>query len=129
MLLAFAREVGQLRTLGVNDIILDPGFGFGKDLDQNYAVMARLSDLHALRLPILVGVSRKSMITRVLGGGPAEALNATTALHAVALMQGAHMLRVHDVREAVEACRIVGRLRECAPGNGPQITRFCVNEN
>ena len=129
MLLAFAREVGQLRTLGVNDIILDPGFGFGKDLNQNYAVMARLSDLHALRLPILVGVSRKSMITRVLGGGPAEALNATTALHAVALMQGAHVLRVHDVREAVEACRIVGRLRECAPGNGPQITRFCVNES
>ena len=128
MLLAFAREVGQLRALGVNDIILDPGFGFGKDLDQNYALMARLSELQALRLPVLVGVSRKSMITRLIGCDAAEALNATTALHAMALMQGARVLRVHDVREAVETCRIVGRARSSAPGDGPLITRFRVND-
>lgn len=124
MLLALAREVGQLRAMGVNDILVDPGFGFGKDLEQNYALMARLPDLQALRLPILVGVSRKSMITRLLGCDTAEALNATTALHAVALMHGAAMLRVHDVGEAVEVCRIVGHLRKFTPDDGPQISLF-----
>ena len=111
MLQAFAEEVNMLRGLGVADIILDPGFGFGKDLSDNYAVMAGLERLSALGLPLLVGVSRKSMITRLLGCETSEALNATTALHAVALMKGASILRVHDVKEAVEACRIVGELR------------------
>ena len=111
MLQAFAEEVNMLRGLGVADIILDPGFGFGKDLSDNYAVMAGLERLSALGLPLLVGVSRKSMITRLLGCETSEALNATTALHAVALMKGASILRVHDVKEAVEACRIVGELK------------------
>ena len=110
MLPAFAEEVAMLRSLGVADIILDPGFGFGKDLSGNYAVLAGLDRLSVLGLPLLVGVSRKSMITRLLGCDTAEALNATTALHAVALMKGASILRVHDVREAVEVCRVVERL-------------------
>ena len=111
MLPAFAEEVAMLRSLGVADIIIDPGFGFGKDLDDNYAVMAGLDRLSVLGLPVLVGVSRKSMITRLLGCETAEALNATTALHAVALMKGASILRVHDVREAVEACRVVMKMK------------------
>ena len=115
MLLAFAREVEVLHGLGVADIILDPGFGFGKDLAGNYAVMARLHRLHALRLPILVGVSRKSMVTRLLGCGSDQALHATTALHAAALLQGASILRVHDVRPAVEACRVVAEIISNAP--------------
>ena len=110
MLPAFAEEVAMLRSLGVADIILDPGFGFGKDLSGNYAVLAGLDRLSVLGLPLLVGVSRKSMITHLLGCDTAEALNATTALHAVALMKGASILRVHDVREAVEVCRVVERL-------------------
>jgi dihydropteroate synthase len=115
MLLAFAHEVEMLHGLGVADIILDPGFGFGKDLAGNYAVMARLNRLHALRLPILVGVSRKSMVTRLLGCTADEALHGTTALHAAALLQGASILRVHDVRPAVEACRVVTEILNNAP--------------
>lgn len=110
MLPAFAEEVAMLRSLGVADIILDPGFGFGKDLSGNYAVMAALDRLTVLGLPLLVGVSRKSMITRLLECETSEALNATTVLHAVALMKGASILRVHDVRQAVEACEIIQRI-------------------
>ena len=107
MLMAFSREVQQLRSLGVADIILDPGFGFGKTLEQNYRLMGQLRELQALQCPLLVGVSRKSMIFKLLDATPAEALNGTTVLHTIALQQGAHILRAHDVRQAVEAVKIV----------------------
>lgn len=106
MLDYFQQRVYQLRELGARDIIIDPGFGFAKTLEQNYHLMAHLSDLQALRLPMLVGISRKSMIYRLLGTSPEEALTGTTALHMVALQQGAAILRVHDVRPAVETIRI-----------------------
>lgn len=112
MLPAFAEEVAMFRSLGVADIILDPGFGFGKDVAGNYGVMAGLDRLVVLGLPLLVGVSRKSMITRLLGCETTEALNATTVLHTVALMKGASILRVHDVRQAVEACRVMEALHQ-----------------
>ncbi|MBQ8452603.1 MAG: dihydropteroate synthase [Prevotella sp.] len=102
MLLAFCRELQELHSLGVSDVIVDPGFGFGKTLDENYRVMAALSELQALRQPILVGVSRKSMIYRLFDSTPQGALNGTTALHVMALQAGARLLRVHDVRQAVE---------------------------
>ena len=111
MLLAFAREVQQLRDLGVKDIILDPGFGFGKTLEQNYQVMNEMEKLQIMELPILVGISRKSMIYKLLGSTPLESLNGTTVLNTLSLMKGASILRVHDVKEAVECCRIVGQLR------------------
>ena len=110
MLLEFAQKVQQLRDLGQHDIILDPGFGFGKTLDQNYAVMNGLERLQVMQLPVLVGISRKSMIYRLQGCQPDEALNGTTALNTIALTKGANILRVHDVREAVEAVRIVKSL-------------------
>ncbi|MBQ0049101.1 MAG: dihydropteroate synthase [Bacteroidales bacterium] len=101
------RKVDELHELGVNDIILDPGYGFGKTLEQNCELLRMQHSLLELNLPILVGVSRKSMIYRILGNTPEEALNGTTVLHTMSLLQGANILRVHDVREAVEACRIV----------------------
>jgi dihydropteroate synthase len=106
LLMTFADQLQQLRNYGMKDVILDPGFGFGKTLEQNYALMDQLERLAVLELPLLVGISRKSMIYRLLGVDPAEALNGTTALHMTALMKGAHILRVHDVKEAVECCRI-----------------------
>ena len=109
--LYFARKVQQLRDLGVKDIILDPGFGFGKTLEHNYELMAHLEEFHIFELPVLVGVSRKSMIYKLLGGTPQDSLNGTTVLDTVALMKGAHILRVHDVREAVEAVRITEKLK------------------
>ena len=112
MLLTFARDVAQLHALGVADVILDPGFGFGKTLDQNYEVLSHMSQLQVLGLPVLAGVSRKSMIYRALGITPDEALNGTTALHMTALLQGAAILRVHDVREAVECCRLWKMIKE-----------------
>ena len=113
MLPALAREVEQLHALGVSDILIDPGFGFGKDLGQNYQLMAHLEHLHALRQPLLVGVSRKSMLWRLLGTTPEATLPATTALHAMALMKGASVLRVHDVAAAVQVCKVVGATRSC----------------
>lgn len=111
MLLAFAREVQQLRDLGQKDIILDPGFGFGKSLEQNYAVLANLDKLKMLELPVLVGASRKSMIFRLFGTTAAEALNGTTVINTIAMLRGgASILRVHDVKEAVEAVGIVKQL-------------------
>lgn len=106
MLLVFAEKVQQLRDLGQKDIILDPGFGFGKTLEQNYEVMNGLEKLLVMELPLLVGVSRKSMIFRRLDSSPAESLNGTTVLNTISLMKGASILRVHDVREAVECVRI-----------------------
>jgi dihydropteroate synthase len=106
-------SIDRLRLMGVKDIIVDPGFGFGKTLDENYHLMAHLQELHLLGCPLLVGVSRKSMVYNLLGTTPEEALNGTTVLHAIALMKGAHILRVHDVRAAAEAVKIVGKIRNC----------------
>ena len=92
----------RLRSLGHKDIILDPGFGFGKTVEQNYELLAQMERLQVMELPILVGISRKSMIYKPLGITPEEALNGTTALHAIALLKGANILRVHDVKEAVQ---------------------------
>ena len=99
-------ELGRLRALGVHDVIVDPGFGFGKTLAHNYQLMSNLRAFQILETPILAGVSRKSMITRLLGVSADEALNGTTALHMAALLNGAAILRAHDVREAVETVRI-----------------------
>lgn len=112
ILLSFAEKVQQLRDLGATDIILDPGFGFGKTLDENYQVMSEMEKLKVMNLPLLVGVSRKSMIYKLFGCTPYESLNGTTALNTIALMKGASILRVHDVKEAVECCRIVGKVKE-----------------
>lgn len=110
MLLCFASEVQQLRDLGVKDIILDPGFGFGKTLEQNYRLMDSLEKLQVMELPLLVGISRKSMIFRLLDCTPEESLNGTTVLNTLSLMKGASILRVHDVKEAVECVRLVSSL-------------------
>ena len=109
----FSEKVQRLRDLGVKDIIIDPGFGFGKTLEHNYELMNHLEEFSLFELPLLVGVSRKSMIYKLLGTTPEEALNGTTALNTVALLKGAHILRVHDVREAVETVRIIGKMKSC----------------
>ena len=111
MLLGFAHEVQQLRDLGVKDIILDPGFGFGKNLDDNYRLMEEMDKLKVLGLPLLVGVSRKSMIFKLIGGDPTTSLNGTTVLHTISLIKGANILRVHDVKEAAECVAIFERLK------------------
>ena len=110
MLMAFAHEVQMLRDLGVKDIILDPGFGFGKTLEENYALMNEMEKLQVLKLPLLVGISRKSMIYKLLGGDPTTSLNGTTVLNTISLLKGADILRVHDVKEAAEAVRIYEEL-------------------
>jgi len=98
-----------LKQLGVHDVILDPGFGFAKDLNQNYQLMHELDQLQKIGLPILVGISRKSMINKVLNTKAAEALNGTTALNTIALQKGASILRVHDVKEAAECVKIISQ--------------------
>lgn len=110
VMLYFAERLLRLRELGVKDVIVDPGFGFGKTLEHNYELMAHLGEFPMLEAPLLVGISRKSMIYRLLGGGPEEALNGTTVLNTIALMKGAHILRVHDVRPAAEAVRMIAAL-------------------
>ena len=115
MLMAYAREIQQLRDLGVKDIILDPGFGFGKTLDDNYRLMAEMDKLHVFGLPMLVGVSRKSMIFKLLDTAPAGSLNGTTVLHTLSLMKGVSILRAHDVREAVEAVKITSKTISFSP--------------
>ena len=111
MMIAFADKVQQLRDRGAKDIILDPGFGFGKTLEQNYEIYNGMEQLAALHLPLLVGISRKTMIYRLVGGDPSTALNGTTVLNTAALLKGAGILRVHDVREAVEAVQIVSAIQ------------------
>lgn len=111
MLIAFARETQELYALGAKDIILDPGFGFGKTLNENYKIYQHMERLQVLDLPLLVGISRKSMIFKLLGGDPTTSLNGTTVLNTIALQKGASILRVHDVREAVEACKIYERMQ------------------
>ena len=112
MMKGFAREVQQLRDLGAKDIILDPGFGFGKNLIQNYQIYNEMEKLNVLELPVLVGISRKSMIYKLLGGDATTSLNGTSVLDTIALMKGASILRVHDVKEAVEAVKIVEAMKE-----------------
>lgn len=110
-----ARRIDELRQLGVADVIADPGFGFAKTLDQNYELLARLNAFHALDAPLLVGVSRKRMIYTPLDCVADEALNGTTVINTIALMQGAHILRVHDVKAAAQAVKLVTMTRD----NGP----------
>lgn len=106
VMLHLAEKVRILHEMKVNDIILDPGFGFGKTLAHNFELLAHLNEFDIFQLPLLVGVSRKSMVYKTLGITPAEALNGTTVLHTIALSKGANILRVHDVKEAVEAIRL-----------------------
>lgn len=116
----FAEKVQQLRDRGAKDIILDPGFGFNKSMDDNYAILSNMENLAMLELPVLVGVSHKSMIFKLFGTAPAEALNGTTILNTVALAKGANILRVHEVREAMECIAISNKLHETrisAPSN------------
>lgn len=110
MMQNFAAEVQRLRDLGAKDIILDPGYGFGKTLDQNYEIMHEAERLLEFNLPVLVGISRKSMIYKHVGGDPTTALNGTTVLNTVSVQKGASILRVHDVKEAAEAIKIVQKI-------------------
>ena len=110
ILLYFSKKIEQLHLMGVNDVIIDPGFGFSKTLEQNYELMRHLADFSLFEKPLLVGISRKSMIYKLLGGTPAESLNGTTILNTYALLNGANILRVHDVKAAVEAVRIFKQL-------------------
>ncbi|MEA4976648.1 MAG: dihydropteroate synthase [Paludibacter sp.] len=107
-----AKRVAQLRLLGVHDVVIDPGFGFAKTLEQNYEMMSKLSIFRQINAPLLVGISRKSMIYKLLETVPEQALNGTTALNMLALMGGASILRVHDVKEAVETIRIFNAYRQ-----------------
>lgn len=109
----FVRKLDELHSAGITDVVIDPGFGFAKTLEQNYSLMDGLHRLNDLGAPILVGISRKSMIYKLLSCTPAEALNGTTALHLEALRQGAKILRVHDTREAVEVIKIYNQLNKC----------------
>ena len=103
----FVKKIERLKLLGVNDVIIDPGFGFGKTLEHNYKIMHHLSDFNIINLPILVGVSRKSMIFRLLNISPEDALNGTTVLHTLALLNGANILRVHDVKATRETIKLI----------------------
>jgi len=107
----FSKKIFELRKLGVNDLIIDPGFGFSKTLDQNFELLSKLDLLKTLELPLLAGLSRKSMLYNLLGSTPEQALNATTSVNTVALMKGANILRVHDVKEALETIRIYEKLK------------------
>ena len=108
--LSLSKKINRLHLSGVNDIIVDPGFGFSKNLEQNYELMKYLNDFRIFDHPLLVGVSRKSMIYKLLNCAPEESLNGTTVLNTLALMSGAHILRVHDVKEAAEAVKITGKV-------------------
>lgn len=110
----FQERIYKLKQLGVCDIVLDPGFGFAKTVDQNYELLAKMDYFSLFNLPVLVGMSRKSMIYKLLETTPQEALNGTTVLHTMALLQGASILRVHDVKEAMEAIRLVEALKGAA---------------
>lgn len=111
ILLYFAEKVNQLHQTGVNDVWIDPGFGFSKTTAQNYTVLDRLEEFHIFGLPLLAGFSRKTMIREVLATSPAESLNGTTGLNMFALTKGTHILRVHDVKEAVQTVRLYKRIK------------------
>jgi len=106
----FAQKIHALQQMGVKDLLIDPGFGFAKNIDHNYALLEQMEVLEFFELPILVGFSRKSMITKVLQLNTQDALNGTTVLNTVALLKGASILRVHDVKEAVECITLINRL-------------------
>jgi len=110
MLFYFAEKVNRARSLGINDVIIDPGFGFAKTTDQNYEVLRKMELFNALELPLLVGVSRKSMIYKTLNTTTQEALNGTTILNTIALTKGAKILRVHDVKEAMECVTLFEKM-------------------
>ena len=112
ILFDLSEKINSLKLMGVNDLIVDPGFGFGKNQRHNYELLNCLDSFRLFELPLLVGVSRKAMIWRLLDSSPAESLNGTTVLNTLALMGGADILRVHDVREAVEAIRLVAELKK-----------------
>jgi len=112
MFLYFSQKINRLQDLGVNDIIIDPGFGFSKTLDQNYKLLQRLEDFREFDLPILVGVSRKSMIYKYLGGEPEDALNGTSIINTIALLKGANILRVHDVKACADAIKIIEKMND-----------------
>jgi dihydropteroate synthase len=107
-----ARRSNELHDRGVADVIVDPGFGFGKTLEHNYQLMSRLEEFHLLEMPLLVGISRKSMIYSLLNTTPEDSLNGTTVLNTIALMKGAHILRVHDVKACRESVDMMEKLRE-----------------
>ena len=108
----FGERIFRLRSAGVKDIIIDPGFGFAKTVEHNFELISRLDDLLIAGLPLMVGISRKSMIWKTLGITADESLNGTTAIHAVALLKGADILRVHDVKEAVQAVSLISKLKK-----------------
>jgi len=112
ILFDLSEKINSLKLMGVNDIIVDPGFGFGKNQRHNYELLNCLDSFRLFELPLLVGVSRKAMIWRLLDSSPAESLNGTTVLNTLALMGGANILRVHDVREAVETIKLVAELKK-----------------
>ena len=116
MLSEWADDVQQLRLMGAKDIILDPGFGFGKTLDENFAVLRQMGRLSVLNLPLLVGLSRKRMVWQTLNGSPETALNGTTVLNTIALQHGASILRVHDVREACECVKLLRNVEDSSHG-------------
>ena len=111
MLLSMAQKVQMLRDLGQKDIILDPGFGFGKTMEENYALLDEMDKMQVMGLPLLVGISRKRMIHQILSITPDESQNGTTVLNSIALMKGASILRVHDVKEAVQAVKLFNHLK------------------
>ena len=110
MILYFSERIQVARSFGMNDIIIDPGFGFAKTLEQNYEVLQKLELFSILELPLLAGISRKSMIYKTLENSPEEALNGTTVLNTIALQKGAKILRVHDVKEAMECVTLINKL-------------------
>lgn len=111
----FSEKIAHLNRLGVNDIIIDPGFGFSKTLEQNFELMAYLKYFHIFETPLLVGISRKSMVYKSLETSVEESLNATTVLNTYALQSGANILRVHDVKEAIECVKLIGKLNKYIP--------------
>ena len=112
ILFYFSEKIAEARALGINDLIIDPGFGFSKNIEQNFQLMSQLELFESLKLPLLSGISRKSMIYKSLGITPDQALNGTTVLNTVSLLKGAHILRVHDVKEAVETIKLTAAFRK-----------------
>ncbi len=111
MIFYFSERIQKARSFGISDIVIDPGFGFAKTLEQNYEVLHKMELFEMLELPLLAGISRKSMIYKVLENSPQEALNGTSVLNTIALQKGAKILRVHDVKEAVECIKLVSKLK------------------
>jgi len=107
----FSEKIEKARVEGINDLIIDPGFGFSKTTEQNYELLNNLDFLKQFQKPLLVGVSRKSMIYKILNSTPEKALNGTTILHTISILKGANILRTHDVKEAVECVKIISQLK------------------